>query len=153
PPGPVGISFRGSYQSVANYALADGVSYNGSGYVSLIANNHGNTPDQSPSQWGLFAAAGSPGAAGAVGPEGATGTTGPSGPVGPPGPTGATGATGPQGPAVANYTGSYAASTNYAIHDAVSWQGSTWVSLQSSNLGNTPDESPYWWGLLAAQGP
>lgn len=153
PAGPVGISFQGGYQSVTNYALADGVSYKGSGYVSLVANNYGNAPDQSPSQWALFAEAGSPGAAGAAGPQGATGAAGPAGPMGPAGPTGATGATGPQGSAVANYTGSYDSSSNYAMHDAVSWQGSTWVSLQSSNRGNTPDQSPSWWALLAAQGP
>ncbi len=47
-PGPVGITFQGAYSSTTNYALADGVSYKGSGYVSLVASNHGNTPDQSP---------------------------------------------------------------------------------------------------------
>jgi len=49
--GPVGLTFKGQYSSTANYALADGISYQGAGYVSLIASNHGNTPDQNPQQW------------------------------------------------------------------------------------------------------
>ncbi len=150
--GPVGLTFRGAYQSSANYALADGVSYGGSSYVSLVAGNRGNTPDQSPSQWALFAAAG---AAGPMGPAGAIGAIGATGPVGPPGvagPTGAPGATGAQGPAVANYVGAYQSSTNYALHDAVNWQGSTWISMAAGNRGNTPDASPAAWALLAAQG-
>jgi hypothetical protein len=152
-PGPVGITFQGTYSSTTNYALADGVSYKGSGYVSLVASNHGNTPDQSPQQWALFAAAGSAGATGPAGTTGATGATGAAGPQGPQGSTGATGATGPQGPPVANYLGNYQSTVNYALHDAVSWQGSTYVSLVASNHGNTPDQSPQQWALLAAQGP
>jgi hypothetical protein len=151
-PGPVGISFRGTYSSVTNYALADGVSYNGAGYVSLVASNHGNTPDQSPAQWSLFAAAG---AVGATGPAGLTGPAGPAGPIGPQGITGtpgATGAVGPQGPPVANYLGNYQSSANYALNDAVSFQGSTYISLLAGNQGNTPSLSPTQWAVLVAQG-
>ena len=153
PAGPVGLSYQGAYQSAANYNLADAVTYNGSSYVSLVTGNHGNTPDQSPSAWALFAAAGTTGPAG---PAGAAGTQGPAGPQGSTGATGATGPAGPtgsQGPAVANYVGAYSSSTNYSLHDAVSWQGSTYISLASANNGNTPDQSPTWWALLAAQGP
>jgi len=152
-PGPVGLAFQGVYSSTANYALADGVSYNGSGYVSLIASNHGNTPGLSPQQWALFAAAG---ANGAAGPPGATGLPGPSGPQGAQGsigPQGLPGATGPQGPPVANYLGVYQSSANYARNDAVSWQGATYISLIAGNLGNTPSLSPTQWAVLAAQGP
>jgi hypothetical protein len=152
-PGPVGITFQGTYSSTANYALADGVSYNGAGYVSLVASNHGNTPDQSPQQWALFAAAGASGATGPSGAIGVTGATGAMGPPGLPGPTGATGATGPQGPPVANYLGNYQSSVNYALDDAVSWQGSTYISLIAGNQGNTPSLSPTQWAVLAAQGP
>ena len=151
-PGPVGITFQGTYSSTANYALADGVSYNGSGYVSLTASNHGNTPGQSPQQWALFASAGAAGATGPAGALGITGATGPAGPQGVAGPTGATGSTGPQGPPVANYLGVYQSSQNYALHDAVSWQGSTYVSLVAGNAGNTPSLSPVFWAVLAAQG-
>jgi hypothetical protein len=151
-PGPVGITFQGTYASTTNYALADGVSYNGAGYVSLVASNHGNTPSLSPIEWALFAAAGT---AGATGPAGLTGGTGPAGPIGPQGLTGTTGSTGaigPQGPPVANYLGSYQSSVNYALHDAVSWQGSTYVSLIAGNQGNTPSLSLTQWAVLAAQG-
>ena len=149
--GPVGMTFRGTYSSAVNYGLADGVTYNGAAYVSLVASNHGNTPDLSPGQWGLFATGG----VGPAGPAGAAGTPGMPGPVGPQGPAGAAGATGamgPQGPAVANYTGNYGSTTNYALHDAVSYRGSTYISLVTGNVGNTPDLSPVQWALLAAQG-
>lgn len=151
PAGPAGMTFRGLYSSTTNYALGDGVTFGQSGYVSLAANNTGNTPSQSPAQWGLFATgvAGATGATGATGPEGPAGAAGPQGPVGPTGPQGSAG---PQGPAVANYLGTYASSTNYTLHDAVNFQGSTYVSLVTGNLGNTPSLSPTDWGLLAAQG-
>jgi hypothetical protein len=150
--GPVGLAFQGVYSPVTNYALADGVSYNGAGYVSLVAANHGNTPDQSPQQWALFAAAGGTGATGSAGATGAIGAVGAQGPQGLPGATGATGATGPQGPPVANYLGNYQSAVNYSLDDAVSWQGSTYISLVAGNLGNTPSLSPVQWALLVAQG-
>ncbi len=152
PAGPVGMTFQGTYSSTVNYGLADGVLFNGSAYVSLVATNRGNTPDVSPSSWSLFAT-GSPGATGPAGPQGPQGLPGASGLPGATGPMGSTGATGPQGPAVANYMGNYASTTNYALHDAVSFNGSTYVSLIAGNAGNTPDLSPTQWAVLAAQGP
>jgi hypothetical protein len=151
PAGPVGMTFQGTYSSTVNYAEGDGVIFNGSAYVSLAASNHGNTPDQSPAWWSLFAT-GSPGAAGPAGPQGLPGATGPSGSAGATGAQGPQGPVGSQGPAVANYTGNYASTTNYALHDAVNYGGSTYVSLIAGNVGNTPDQSPAQWGLLAAQG-
>jgi hypothetical protein len=151
--GPVGLSFQGNYASASNYALADGVSYMGAGYVSLITSNQGNTPDQSPKQWALFAASGTPGAIGPSGATGATGFTGPMGPQGFTGPTGTSGATGPQGPPVANYLGIYQSSTKYARNDAVSWQGSTYISMTAGNVGNEPSLNPVQWALLVEQGP
>ena len=152
PAGPVGMTFRGMYSSTTNYGQADGVTYNGAAYVSLAVSNQVNTPDQSPAQWGLFATGGV-GPAGPAGAAGAPGLQGPVGPQGLAGATGATGAAGPQGPPVANYTGNYGSTTNYALHDAVSYQGSTYISLVAGNVGNTPDLSPVQWALLAAQGP
>jgi hypothetical protein len=152
PAGPVGMTFQGTYSSAVNYGLADGVLFNGSAYVSLVASNHGNTPDVSPAQWSLFAT-GSPGATGLAGPVGPQGLTGAAGLPGTAGAQGPQGPVGPQGPAVANYTGNYASTTNYALHDAVSFNGSTYVSLVGGNLGNAPDVSPAQWALLAAQGP
>ncbi|GGA59855.1 hypothetical protein GCM10011507_09220 [Edaphobacter acidisoli] len=152
PAGPAGMTFRGTYASTTNYALADGVIYNGSGYVSLVDGNHGNTPDQSPADWALFASGGI-GPQGPAGPQGLQGLQGPAGPQGATGATGATGPMGPQGPAVANYTGNYSAATNYGLHDAVSYDGSTYISLVAGNVGNTPSSSPTQWAVLAAQGP
>ena len=151
PAGPVGMTFRGTYSSAVNYALADGVLFNGSAYVSLVENNIGNTPSLNPAQWSLFAT-GSQGAQGPAGPAGPQGLQGPAGTAGAAGPQGATGATGPQGPPVANYTGNYVSSTNYGLHDAVSFNGSTYVSLVAANVGNTPSLSPAQWAVLAAQG-
>ena len=150
--GPVGLAFKGGYSSSVNYGVGDGVQYGGAGYVSLVAGNHGNTPDQSPTQWTQFAAAGSAGAVGVTGPAGNIGAAGPVGPVGSRGATGTTGATGPQGPAVANYLGNYASFVNYAAADAVSLGGSTYISLVGANHGNTPGVSPAYWAVLAAQG-
>jgi len=151
PVGPAGMNFRGGYSSTTNYVVGDGVSWGGSGYVSLINKNHGNTPDQSPSSWGIFAT-GMPGAVGPAGPTGVQGVQGVTGPAGPQGATGPQGPGGAQGPPVANYTGNYSSTTNYGINDAVSYDGSTYISLIASNAGHTPALSPAQWAVLAAQG-
>ncbi len=54
---------------------------------------------------------------------------------------------------MANYTGNYVSTTNYGLHDAVSYGGSTYVSLVPGNVGNTPGVNPTYWAVLAAQGP
>ena len=152
PAGPVGMTFQGAYSSTVNYAEGDGVIFNGSAYVSLVASNHGNTPDVSPTQWSLFAT-GSQGPMGPQGLQGIQGLPGVAGAAGATGPQGPQGPVGPQGPAVANYTGNYVSTTNYGLHDAVSFDGSTYVSLIAGNVGNTPSLSPAQWAVLAAQGP
>ena len=151
--GPTGLTFRGTYASSLNYALADGVQFNGAGYISLTDNNHGNTPDQSPAQWSLFAAQGATGPVGLTGPAGTSGTSGPAGTTGTPGPAGLQGATGPQGPPVVTFRGDYASSNNYTLSDSVSFAGGTWVSLIAQNHGNTPDQTPSAWSVLVARGP
>jgi hypothetical protein len=150
--GPAGMTFRGGYSSAINYALGDGVAFGSSGYVSLIGDNHGNTPDQSPAAWAVFAT-GTTGQMGATGATGAQGLAGPQGPVGVQGPQGPQGQVGPQGPPVANYTGNYNSTANYALNDAVSYNGSTYISLVTGNAGSTPSLSPSQWAVLAAQGP
>ena len=52
---------------------------------------------------------------------------------------------------MANYTGNYSSARNYGLHDAVSYGGSTYISLVAGNVGQTPDVSPAYWVLLAAQ--
>jgi len=50
------------------------------------------------------------------------------------------------------YRGSYSSATNYELNDAVSYQGSSYISLAASNHGNTPGLNPAYWSVLAAQG-
>lgn len=104
---------------------------------------------------------------GATGATGATGPTGPTGPQGIQGTTGAqgaTGPTGPQGPTGTNGTdgtdgtdglditwlGAYAAETTYAINDAVSYNGSSYICKLEST-GNLPTDTTYW-DLMAQKG-
>ena len=150
--GPVGLSFQGAYTSTTNYALGNGVSWEGAGWVSLIDNNHGNTPDQSPAEWAMFAASGAVGAVGAAGATGATGVAGSNGVPGVVGASGATGAAGSTGAAGLAYQGAYSSATNYALGDVVVYGGSSYASLTPANHGNTPSSSPGDWGLLTAQG-
>jgi hypothetical protein len=152
PAGPTGLSFQGPYDPARNYALADAVLWQGSGYVSLLVNNHGNTPDQSPTTWTLFASAGGAGPQGPAGPGGAQGPAGPSGPQGATGPSGPQGAAGPAGQGL-NLTGAYSATHSYSIGDVVTYNGSSYASLLASNHGQAPDLSPANWMLLAAAGP
>jgi hypothetical protein len=152
PVGPVGLSFQGAYSSTANYALGDGVLWQGAGWVSLVAGNHGNTPDQSPGYWSMFAATGVAGAMGATGPQGATGVAGANGAVGAAGATGATGSTGAVGAPGLVYQGAYDSTANYALGDVVVFAGSSYVSLQTANHGQTPGLNLAWWGVLTAQG-
>lgn len=52
-----------------------------------------------------------------------------------------------------HFTGPYSASTTYAADQAVSYNGSSYVSLQASNTGNAPDAAgSTFWALQAAQG-
>ena len=77
--GAAGLNWRGTYSSGTNYAANDGVVFQGSAYISLVAGNAGNTPTFSPTAWGLLAAQG---AAGLNGNDGAAGVAGPTGPAG-----------------------------------------------------------------------
>lgn len=94
------------------------------------------------------------------GATGATGSTGPSGPSGPTGSTGSTGATGPAGPTgpmgpsggSTVWRGAYSSGTTYAAIDAISYGGSSYISLVGSNTGHQPDISPTYWQLLAQAG-
>jgi hypothetical protein len=177
-PAGAGVVYRNAYSAATTYAANDAVTFNGSTYISLQDSNTGNQPDGSPAFWSIFAAAG---ATGPTGPVGATGPQGPVGPVGPTGltglqgiqgpvgvagpvgatgpqgPTGATGATGatgpegPQGPPV-SFQGAWNIATTYALGDAVSYNGSSYISLVAGNVGFQPDISNVKWALLAQAG-
>src|SRR5262249_41102479 len=126
-------------------------------------------PQGPPGPAGAKGANGAPGAAGAIGATGATGPIGPTGSVGatgangatgatgsigPLGPTGATGADGATGPTGATGTQgltwqqAWSAGTTYGMGDAVSFNGSSYISLVNGNTGNQPDTSPADWSLL-----
>jgi hypothetical protein len=168
--GPQGLTWQGAWNISATYALNDAVGYNGSSYISLIANNTSNEPDIVPTAWSLIA---NVGATGAAGPAGATGATGPQGPAGPAGPQGATGATGPmgltgvtgpQGPQGASgptgpagpqgltWQGAWNISKTYNLNDAVGYNGSSYISLIPNNTSNEPDTSAADWSLMASVG-
>jgi hypothetical protein len=150
--GPVGLSFIGAYSSTVNYALGNGVMWQGAGYVSLIASNQGNTPSLSPSAWAMFAASGAAGAAGAAGAQGANGLSGATGAAGATGATGAAGTNGTNGAPGLVWHGGWASGTNYAANDAVSYAGTAYLSLVAGNLGQNPALSPSYWAVLAAAG-
>jgi hypothetical protein len=61
------------------------------------------------------------------------------------------GPAGPAGPPV-TFRGVYNAATSYAVGDAVSSGGSSYISLVASNVGNVPATSPTQWAVLASVG-
>ena len=110
---------------------------------------------------GAAGASGSPGPIGPMGPAGATGATGASGPAGPAGPAGATGTAGaagaigpvgPAGPQGLTFQGTWSGSTTYALDDAVSFNGSSYISTLSGNTAQQPNLNPTSWTVLAQQG-
>jgi len=88
PRGPSGMTWRGEWKPDASYALTDAVSFGGSSYVSVAADNSGNQPDGSPTLWNVFAEMGTPGTPGTEGTAGAPEAPGGQGPAGPTGPAG-----------------------------------------------------------------
>lgn len=105
----------------------------------------GDTGDTGPT--------GPQGLQGIQGVKGDTGDTGPQGPQGIQGPTGATGPQGPQGiagPEGLNWLGAYNNATAYAVDDAVSYDGSSYICKLAST-GNLPTNGTYW-DLLAEKG-
>jgi hypothetical protein len=151
--GPVGLNFMGAYSSTVNYALGDGVLFDGAGFVSLIANNVGNTPSLSPQDWSMFAASGAAGATGAQGLQGVPGVNGLDGAPGAQGVQGAPGAQGVAGSPGLVYQGAYSPATDYGVGDVVVFDGASFVSLVVGNVGQTPGESPAFWGVLTSVGP
>jgi len=114
-PTPIaGITWRGAWASSEIYAAGDGVSLEGSSYISLQDDNTAWQPDLSPAYWDLVAQKGEMGAAGSDGAVGPQGLPGPAGPIGPTGPTGPQGLTGPEGPAGADGTSGSFIGGNYS---------------------------------------
>jgi hypothetical protein len=173
PQGPQGngFNFRNAFNASSSYAVNDVVTYNGSTYVAIAANQGPNnpTPDGNTAAWSLMAAVGATGPAGPsggpVGPQGPAGPAGPAGPQGAtgapglPGPAGPAGAQGPAGPAGANGAGfnfrnAFNPSSTYAVDDVVTYSGSTYVAIAANQGPNnpTPAANPTAWSLMAAGG-
>jgi hypothetical protein len=64
------------------------------------------------------------------------------------------GTTGPQGPTGISFTwqGTYATSSTYSLYSVVYYGGSSYISVTTSNLGNTPSTATMSWNLMAAGG-
>jgi trimeric autotransporter adhesin len=58
---------------------------------------------------------------------------------------------GSQGPPI-SFQGTWSNATSYGVGSAVFFNGSSYISLVASNLGNQPDTSTTEWSLLAQQG-
>ena len=140
------VTFQGAWSNTTTYAQNAAVSYDGSSYISLIANNTGNEPDTSTSQWSVLAQQG------ATGPAGPAGSQGPAGPQGNTGDTGPQGEQGPTGPAGLTFQGTWSNSHTYALNDAVYYNGSSYISLIANNTAYEPDTSTAQWNLLAEEG-
>jgi uncharacterized protein (TIGR03437 family) len=155
PTGPVGLTWQQTWSGMTTYTQNDAVQFNGTSYISLQSNNTDHEPDTSPTYWDTLAQAGAAGATGPTGPAGPTGATGATGPAGPQGPAGATGATGaagptgPTGPVGLTWQQTWSSMTTYAQNDAVQFNGTSYISLQSNNTDHQPDTSPTYWNLLA----
>ena len=117
-------------------------------------------PNGVPGPAGPQGPAGPVGASGPVGPSGPQGSPGPAGPAGlmgltgAPGPQGNDGPAGPAGPAGPGLTfkGPFDVTVPYALNDAVSFNGSSYVALSATKVGDpAPDANPSW-SLMAQQG-
>ncbi|MES1257375.1 MAG: hypothetical protein ABUS51_03060, partial [Acidobacteriota bacterium] len=150
--GAVGLNWRGAWVAGTTYAMNDAVQFSGASYVAIRPDNSGQQPDLTAgSSWNLLARQGATGPPGAPGATGATGATGPKGADGLNGAQGLTGATGPAGPGFI-WKGAWLAASSYDLNDTVSFSGSSWVSIHSANIGNSPGSSPAFWSLMTAQG-
>src|ERR1039457_3481973 len=161
PQGPAGLAWGSAWGTTTTHNFKDAGDFSGPSYISLVANNKGNAPNNFPADWSLLAQAGAQGATGPAGPNGAQGATGAtgatgaqgaSGPLGPTGATGAQGVTGPTGPAGLIWRSAWSNATPYNLNDAVDYSGASYISLVANNLGNVPTTSPTDWSLLAQAG-
>lgn len=77
------------------------------------------------------------------------GGTGPQGETGPQGPQGEQG---PPGPGVINWRGEWSYYQYYPTGDVVTYDGSSYVSVNGGNANTYPYEGNYYWMLLARKG-
>jgi len=149
-------SWKGVYNSGTQYVDSDIVTYNGSTYICVLANDGSNNVDgngnyyisnrnpetynvdqavgANDKNWQVLSPKGDTGSTGATGYEGPTGATGYEGPTGATGYEGPTGSTGWEGP-----TGS------------TGWEGPTGATGWEGNTGATGYEGPT--GATGYEGP
>jgi hypothetical protein len=123
------IVWKGAYSSATAYAPLDAVSHNGQSYICKNATT--DNPPTDTTKWDLMAQKGDTGAKGDKGDTGATGATGASG-----------GST--------TWKGAYSDTATYAVFDAVSFSGSSYVCIASHT--NQPVTNATYWALLAQKG-
>ena len=143
PAGPAGNAwvYRGEYDGGITYGPNDYVSFQGASYVMInFIGAAGYDPIGYPGSWQQVALRGATGDAGS---NGSDGSPGPQGPEGPPGPAGA---------GVINWRGEWQYGTYYSQNDAVSYDGSSWITQSGHNAYNTPYVGDGTWGLLARKG-
>lgn len=147
------ISWKGTYVATTTYLASNAVIYNGSSYIAIV-DSTGVTPGTNSSIWLMIAqkgADGATGATGATGAVGATGATGETGERGIQGLKGDTGAAGINGAPGITWQGTYSSTTTYAIHDAVTLNGTSYLALVA-NTGITPGTDANTWTVLAQKG-
>ena len=135
---------------VALSGLAVGLSCSDGGEMSEVSiEGYGQVIDSDGNWVGepITGLQGPQGAQGEQGPKGDTGDTGPQGLVGPQGPQGETGLPG----AGVAWQGEWSNSTEYDLHDAVGYQGSSYISKEGGNTNHTPTDAA-WWDLWLAKG-
>lgn len=93
---------------------------------------------------------GDKGDTGLQGPQGLKGDKGDTGATGPTGPQGITGPQGPQGASVI-WRGLYSSSTTYAVRDAVSYDGNSFILKAAAPAGTLPTNTTYW-DMMASKG-
>ena len=124
----IGTTLRGAWTSGGTYSLnsgsPDAVTYNGAFYVCILAVSGSTvTPDQNTTNWLLYVR------------QGGTGPTGPSGATGPPGATGIGIGTTLQGQWTSGATYNSRSGVNA---DAVTYNGSFYVCINSVSGSTTP---------------
>ncbi|MDW5266306.1 MULTISPECIES: DNRLRE domain-containing protein [Acidobacteriaceae] len=148
PVGPIGLTGPAGPTGAAGATGLQGVG----GPTGVKGDTGATGPVGSTGTAGPVGPQGLQGLQGIAGPTGAAGSVGATGSAGATGPAGTTGSTGPAGPAGMLFRESYSSSVNYAVNDAVSYQGSSYISAAAANHGNTPGTNPAYWSVLAAQG-
>lgn len=173
--------FRGAWSGATAYNYFDVAVYQGSSYLRLTSGTNFTTPPFDTANWTLLAQAGTNGTNGVgyawrgtwssatayavndvVSYNGsayvAVATTFNNFPDGGSGKwavmaaKGDAGSQGPQGPPGIVWRGAWSASTTYVVNDAVSWGGSTYISLAAHTNDAPPDGDTANWGPLAQAG-